>query len=146
LHALIVEQIGDDEELERAMDALRTFKNQQVLRVAASDVTQQFPIAEVSNQLTYIAEACLARALALAWRDLTRRFGAPRVAGDEAERAAGFAVIGYGKLGGWELGYGSDLDLVFVHDCRDEGALTTGERALEHGVFFGRLAQRLIHI
>jgi glutamate-ammonia-ligase adenylyltransferase len=55
-------------------------------------------------------------------------------------------VVAYGKLGGWELGYGSDLDLVFLHDSHGEDQRTQGERAVENNVFFSRLVQRLIHI
>jgi glutamate-ammonia-ligase adenylyltransferase len=54
-------------------------------------------------------------------------------------------VVGYGKLGGIELGHGSDLDLVFIHDA-PVGMATTGERAVDNGTFFTRLGQRMIHI
>ncbi len=146
LHALLAEQLGDADDLEVAMETLRTFKNSQVLRVAASDITGQFPIAEVSNQLTYIAEACLGAALKLAWRDLVARYGEPRCGAQAARRTAHIAIIGYGKLGGWELGYGSDLDLVFLHDSDGDEQRTDGARAVENNVFFSRLVQRLIHI
>lgn len=146
LAALAREQVAQADDLESAMEALRGFKNQQVLRVAASDITGQFPVAEVSNQLTYIAEASLAAALALAWRDLAARHGEPHCQDDDGPRAARFAIIGYGKLGGWELGYGSDLDLVFIHDSSGPQQQTDGARPIENNVFFTRLAQRLIHI
>ena len=145
LRTIIGEKTAGDD-LEGDMEALRSCKNQQTLRVAASDVTGQFPVAEVSNQLTYIAEACLAAALKIAWRDLEGRYGEPRCVDQGVARRPGFAIIGYGKLGGWELGYGSDLDLVFIHDSRGSEQETTGEKTLENGVFFTRLAQRLIHI
>ena len=145
LQAIIREQTADDD-LEANMEALRSFKNQQMLRVAASDVTEQFPVAEVSNQLTYIAEACLASALEIARRNLEARFGAPRCIDQDHVRRPGFAIIGYGKLGGLELGYGSDLDLVFIHDSRGSEQETTGGKIIENGVFFTRLAQRLIHV
>ncbi len=145
LRTIIGEQTtGDD--LEGDMEALRSFKNQQTLRIAASDVTGQFPVAEVSNQLSYIAEACLAAALDIVWRDLEARYGEPRCVDQGIARRPGFAIIGYGKLGGWELGYGSDLDLVFIHDSRGNEQETTGPKTLENGVFFTRLAQRLIHV
>ncbi|HHQ14665.1 MAG TPA: bifunctional glutamine synthetase adenylyltransferase/deadenyltransferase, partial [Chromatiales bacterium] len=59
---------------------------------------------------------------------------------------AGFAIVGYGKLGGLELGYGSDLDLVFVHDSAGSKTETDGERPLDNAVFFGRLTRRIIHV
>ena len=60
-------------------------------------------------------------------------------------QSKGFAVIGYGKVGGWELGYGSDLDLVFVHDCPDN-IYTTGNKEIDGRQFYLRLAQRIIHL
>ena len=146
LRALLHQQLGAAEDLEVAMETLRGFKNSQVLRVAASDITGKFPIAEVSNQLTYIAEACVGSALRLAWRDLVARYGTPGCVENGRRRTANMSVIGYGKLGGWELGYGSDLDLVFLHDSAGEEQRTDGERVIENNVFFSRLVQRLIHL
>ena len=146
LRALLHEQLGAADDLEVAMETLRGFKNSQVLRVAASDITGKFPIAEVSNQLTYIAEACVGSALRLAWRDLVARYGTPGCVENGLRRTANVSVIGYGKLGGWELGYGSDLDLVFLHDSTGEEQRTDGERVIENNVFFSRLVQRLIHL
>ena len=146
LHVLLREQLAQTDDLEVAMDTLRSFRNQQMLRVAASDITGQLPIAEVSNQLTAIAEACIDGALVLAWRDLAARFGEPWCRDQQGARRAAFAVIGYGKLGGWELGYSSDLDLVFVHDSSGEAQHTNGAKSIENQVFFRRLTQRLIHL
>src|SRR5699024_2987706 len=81
-------------------------------------------------------------ALELAWAQMTERYGVPRKADGERED---FCVIGYGKLGGLELGYGSDLDLVFLHGGTDD-RMSDGERPLPQQAFFTRLAQRLLHI
>ena len=135
---------ADPGDLDRVMDVLRNFKHQQVLRVAACDLMADFPIAEVSNHLTWIAEVLVTKALALAWADLVARHGRPRVS-DGARRSVGFGVIAYGKLGGLELGYGSDLDLVFVHDRSGPTGMTDGAKPIANDVFFTRLAQRLIH-
>ncbi|MEQ8661188.1 MAG: bifunctional [glutamate--ammonia ligase]-adenylyl-L-tyrosine phosphorylase/[glutamate--ammonia-ligase] adenylyltransferase, partial [Gammaproteobacteria bacterium] len=146
LGELVHVQVREEDGLEQAMDALRSFRNQQVLRVAASDVTGHLPVARVSDQLTFIAEACVSKGLAMAWHDLTRRFGAPCCSEDGQRRAARFAVIAYGKLGGWELGYGSDLDLVFLHDSQGTAQHTAGPKEIENDVFFARLVQRFIHV
>jgi len=80
--------------------------------------------------------------MALAWEQMTQTYGAPYCTDGAAEpRAAKVAVAGYGKLGGLELGYGSDLDLVFLHDSSGEVQQTNGERPLDNGVFFLRLGQ-----
>ena len=133
-------------DLEQRMEGLRNFKHQQVLRVAACDLLAGYPIAEVSNHLTWIAEVLLERALAMAWQELVARHGRPRTPQGSGSRVAGFAVIAYGKLGGRELGYSSDLDLVFVHDPSPVNAETDGPRPIANALFFTRLAQRVIHL
>lgn len=134
------------EDLEQQMEALRQFKHAQVLRVAAADIGGRLPLAEVSNHLSAIAESILEAALALAWSHLSARHGEPRCMDGGQQRRAGFAIIAYGKLGGLELGYGSDLDLVFLHDSRGDGQATDGPQPLDNNVFFTRLAQRVIHL
>jgi glutamate-ammonia-ligase adenylyltransferase len=99
---------------------------------------------KVSDHLTAIAEVVLEACIMLARRDLEHRHGVPRCG--EERRRVGFAVVGYGKLGGLELGYGSDLDLVFMHDSEGAEQSTDGERPLENGLFFARLARRLGHL
>ncbi|ANF59763.1 bifunctional glutamine synthetase adenylyltransferase/deadenyltransferase [Halotalea alkalilenta] len=134
----------DDDEAQ--LEALRVFKHAQVLSVAASDLAGARTLMNVSDYLTFIAEVVLERVLAMAWRGLVARYGEPQ--GGESSREegrAGFIIVGYGKLGGIELGYGSDLDLVFIHDAAPQGA-TSGPRAIDNGVFFTRLGQRIIHL
>lgn len=146
LTQLAEQHIRHDDGLESAMEALRAFRNQQMLRVAASEATDQFPLTEVSNQLTDIAEVCVRNALTLAWAETTAKYGCPGYEQDGEWLQAGFGIIGYGKLGGYELGYGSDLDVVFLHDCEGGKGHTRGNREIENEVFYTRLAQRFIHI
>ena len=133
----------DSDDLEQRMERLRQFAQGNMLRVAAADVTDHIPLMVVSDYLTEIAEVATARGLAIAFCDLSRRHGRP--AGAELT-SPGFLVLGYGKLGGIELGYNSDLDLVFLFD-EDLGACATdGERPIGGAQFYVRLGQRLIHI
>ncbi len=134
------------EDMEQEMEALRVFKQANVLRVAAADSAEAIPLMVVSDHLTWIAEVIVRQALSLAWRDLTARYGVPRCRVDGETVDAGFIIIAYGKLGGIELGYGSDLDLVFLHGSRGERQHTDGAKSIDNGVFFGRLGQRLIHL
>ena len=127
------------------MDTLRNFKNQQVLRVAASDMMDQFPVAEVSNQLSFIAAALLHHALEVAERVLNEKDGEAQCVDAGKQVKVGFAIIAYGKLGGLELGYGSDLDLVFLHDGRGDSQVTNGVRPIDNTVYFTRLTQRIMH-
>jgi len=136
----------DPDDMEQLMDRLRQFKQVHALKVAAADVMDALPLMKVSDQLTWIAEAVLNEVLAIAWRQLVNRHGHPRCVVDGKSRKAGFAVIAYGKLGGIELGYGSDLDVVFLHDSAGEEQYTDGEKCIDNATFFARLAQRIIHI
>jgi glutamate-ammonia-ligase adenylyltransferase len=131
-----------EDDLEAQMEALRIFKKGHVLRVAASDIKGTLPLMKVSDYLTWIAEAVLEEVLWLAWRDLTSRHGLPHRADGEPCNPD-FVVIGYGKLGGLELGYGSDLDLVFIHDAAPDGE-TDGARPVDNATFFARLGQKII--
>lgn len=133
-----------EEDFEEQMEVLRYFKKAHVLRVAASEVRGTLPLMKVSDYLTWIAEAELDHVVKIAWRHLTEKHGYPvKSDGDVCE--LDFAIIAYGKMGGIELGYTSDLDLVFVHSG-DANKPTTGDRSIDTGVFFTRLGQRIIHI
>jgi len=134
---------ADVDDLEQQMEILRQFKQTQVLRVAAADLAGAIPVMLVSDYLTDIAEVILQRVLHLAWRQVRQRYGEPL---REDGEVADFGVIAYGKLGSLELGYGSDLDVVFLHDPVPAGSATTGDKPVEPAVFFSRLAQRFIHI
>jgi glutamate-ammonia-ligase adenylyltransferase len=132
------------DDLEAQMEALRYFKLAHALRVAASEVTGRLPLMKVSDYLTWIAEAILAHVLELAWHFLVEKHGRPQ----KAEGVAcdkDFIIVGYGKLGGIELGHNSDLDLVFIHDA-DPMLMTDGIAPIDNGGFFTRLGQRIIHI
>ncbi len=131
---------------EQEMACLRQFKQANVLRVAAADVADAIPLMVVSDYLTEIAETTVRGSLRLATRDLIARHGSPAKTEGDSSGDVAFAVIAYGKLGGIELGYGSDLDLVFIHTGSAAQGHTDGKRAVNNGMFFGRLAQRSIHI
>ncbi len=135
-----------DDDLERQMETLRWFKQANVLRVAAADIAAAMPLMVVSDHLTEIAETALREVLGLAWEHLVARHGRPQYRIDDAVHEAGFIIVAYGKLGGIELGYGSDLDLVFLHDGVGTEQRTIGPKRVDNGVFFARLGQRIIHM
>jgi len=133
-----------EDDLEQQMEALRHFKLAHRLRVAASEITGSLPLMKVSDYLTWLAEAILEQVLALAWRHTVARHGTPsRPDGTLCD--PGFVIVGYGKVGGIELGHGSDLDLVFIHDG-DPQAETDGAKPIDGAQFFTRLGQRIIHL
>jgi glutamate-ammonia-ligase adenylyltransferase len=109
------------------------------------DLSGRLPLMQVSDRLTDIAELILEQALGLAWQHTAARYGEPRDGADKALRTVRVGIAGYGKLGGMELGYASDLDLVFLHDASGPGE-TSGPKPVDNEVFFLRLAQRLMHL
>jgi glutamate-ammonia-ligase adenylyltransferase len=135
---------GDDEE--QRIDALRHFRRAATFRIALQDLTGRLPLMQVSDRLTDVAELILEQALAIAWRHTTAQYGEPRCVEEGQARTPRVGIAGYGKLGGMELGYASDLDLVFLHDSAGGGQQTTGPKVVDNEVFFLRLAQRLLHV
>jgi glutamate-ammonia-ligase adenylyltransferase len=135
-----------DEDVEREVEAMCRFKQAAVFRVALADLSGRLPLMSVSDRLTEIAELIVERALQSAWRQMTAQLGTPGCVESGQRRAVRVAALGYGKLGGFELGYGSDLDLVFLHDSRGESQETDRAAPVDNQVFFLRFAQRLIHL
>lgn len=120
LHDELDTHSGDTE---AQMDALRRFKQRQTLRLLAQDVAGQLTVEALSDHLSLLADTILAETLNRCWAGLKTRHR------DDAR----FAIIGYGKLGGKELGYASDLDIVFLYDDESDSAQST----------YARLAQRI---
>ena len=133
-----------EEDLEQQMECLRQFKKGHVLKVAASEITEALPLMRVSDYLTDIAETVLQEVLPLAWDQLVLKYGYP--SGPEGDiTQAELIIVGYGKLGGLELSYGSDLDMVFLYNAYS-GVTSNPERSIDNQAFYTRLGQRMIHI
>lgn len=132
-----------EEDVEQQMEALRQFKQIQLLRIAAADIADTLPLMKVSDHLTWLAEAIVDEVVNQAWVQMTERHGVPEALAHSTDR--GFGVVAYGKLGGIELAYSSDLDLVFVQQSDLRGQ-TNGPKPLDVRQFYLRLAQRIIHL
>jgi glutamate-ammonia-ligase adenylyltransferase len=139
-----LQQVGEADS-ERKIEVLAQFQRTNLFRIAVADIAGDLPIMKVSDGLTELAQIVLAEALDVAWSDLSAMHGEPQFETGGAVNKAGFAVIAYGKLGGIELSYGSDLDLVFLHNSRGNEQQTGGARPLDNTLFFGRLVRRLVH-
>ncbi|MDX1480781.1 MAG: bifunctional [glutamate--ammonia ligase]-adenylyl-L-tyrosine phosphorylase/[glutamate--ammonia-ligase] adenylyltransferase [Woeseiaceae bacterium] len=144
LQRRLAELPEDDDE--SRLNALTEFKRAMLFRLAVADFSDTIPIMKVSDRLTDIAELILREAYAIAWRQLEGQFGRPRVTIEGNTRDAGLGVIAYGKLAGFELSYGSDLDLVFIHDAVGDDSATDGTKSIDNAVFFSRLVRRIIHL
>lgn len=143
--ALLMDNVAPGD-TEQEMDTLRLYGQTNVLRVAAADIAGVLPLMKVSDHLSDIAEVILNTCLELAWRDTSERYGVPTCVVDGERREAGFLIVAYGKLGGLELGYGSDLDLVFLHGSAGTEQHTDGARQTDNDTFFARLGKRLTHL
>ena len=117
-------RLAEDSDTERRMNLLREAHQAQVFRLLAQDLGGLLTVERLADHLSALADLMLELVIECAWRDLPRkhRGGAPS-----------FAVVGYGKLGGKELGYASDLDIIFLYDDPSEQA----------GEVYARLAQRV---
>ncbi len=136
---MLDESLGRSEpDLENFIEVIRNFKESITFAVAAGELNGSLPLMRVSDYLSFSAEAILQRTFEFAFREATAQFEDKVTASDETSAAANgeaFIIVGYGKLGGIELGPASDLDLVFLHDM-----------APSRAQFLYRLARRLIHI
>ena len=148
IHARLTHLV--DDEPERQVEVLRQFQRAAIFRVAMADLTGKIPLMRVSDYLTEIAEIIIEQAMQLAWIQMTGQFGAAPCEDDSGEgqdrRVVKICAVGYGKLGGFELGYASDLDLVFLHDSGSALAETDAPKPVDNQVFFIRFAQRVLHI
>src|SRR5207248_2368318 len=114
-------------DVEAALTELRRFRNEEVLRIALHDVAGALAVEQVSRQLSDLADACVDACFSLARAEIEKRYG---------KRDAEMVVLALGKLGGRELGYHSDLDLLFLYS-------SAGEHGANHE-YFARIAQKLI--
>ncbi|MGZ6123766.1 MAG: bifunctional [glutamate--ammonia ligase]-adenylyl-L-tyrosine phosphorylase/[glutamate--ammonia-ligase] adenylyltransferase [Myxococcales bacterium] len=126
-----------DLDVEGLLTELRRFRNEEVLRIGLHDVAGALNVEQVSRQLSDLADVCVQACFALAAAEIEKRYG---------RRDAAMAVVALGKLGGRELGYHSDLDLLFLYAPADAAASKPGPQG-EHGTnheYFARIAQKLI--
>lgn len=131
-------------DLEFLLEELNIFRQVNTLRVAAADVSGNYPLMKVSDHLTYIAETVLGQVLESSWDIVTGKYGVPEHLASPAVENSGFAILAYGKVGGLEMGYKSDLDLVFLFT--GEPGYTKGtERSIDTTRFYSNLGQRMIH-
>ena len=130
------------DDFEERLDILRRYRNEEFLRIGLNDIHGHLGQGAIAGQLSSLAEACLEEAYRLATTELTR-FGRPRYQDGKQFHSASLAIIGMGKLGGEELNYHSDLDIIFIYDHQ---GYTDGEKQISNHEYFAKLAQKLISI
>jgi len=135
--------LGQAADFEEQLDLLRRYRHEEFLRIGMNDIYSKLGQTEVATQLSDLADACLTAACGMARRELAR-FGRPTFRVDAGEvREASFAIVGMGKLGGRELNYHSDLDIIYIYDRQ---GMTDGERQITNHEYFAKLGQKIISI
>ncbi len=134
-----IDAAGDDGAVLRA---LRRFRQRQVLRIGTNDIIRDRPLEEITRDISRVADTALEVALATALRNISRRFGSPETTRGEPAKCA---ILAFGKLGGKELNYSSDIDLVFLYD--DEGATVgRGVTHISNDDFFARVVSEVVRL
>jgi glutamate-ammonia-ligase adenylyltransferase len=131
-------------ETEFLLEEVCIFRQVNMLRVSAADVSGNYPLMKVSDHLTYIAETVLNRVLRIAWDIVAQKYGIPDGVSGQSMDDCGFAIVAYGKVGGLEMGYKSDLDIVFLH--KGESGVTKGQaKGIDTLRFYSNLGQRIVN-
>lgn len=138
LRAELASVLGAAEGYEEMLDGIRRFRNIELIRVGINDVAEETSLPEVSAQLTTLAELSLETALKVSEEEIRLRYGAPFLPDG---REAVISVVGMGKLGGAEMNYSSDLDLIFIYSG---GGETKGPKVITNQEYFAKVAQRVI--
>ena len=120
--------------------ALRRFKRRETLRIAYGDIIRELNLKTVTAQISYLADALLEGALRAAWRKLAAQRGNPIGPNGQTAR---FVILGMGKLGGCELNYSSDIDLILLYDGDGK---TDGKRSVGNSEFFDQLARETVRL
>jgi glutamate-ammonia-ligase adenylyltransferase len=141
--ALVDELVNEVQALgtvNEVLASLRRFKRRETLRIAYGDIVRNQPVGTVARQISYLADAVVEAALDTARRHLDEQYGRPLRSDGERSR---FVVLGLGKLGGVELNYSSDIDLIFMYE---QDGQTDARRTVSNQEYFERLAKDLIRM
>ena len=135
---------------EDRLDAMRRFRNVEMLRIGINDIYGEIGLQEVSSQLSALADAALEVACSIAIEQMKERYGTPIVDMDGKKAEAKMVVIGMGKLGGEEMAYSSDLDIIFIYsgngDTSGEYRGGKGLKVITNQEFFAKTGQSIISI
>ena len=140
LAAEICSEVAALNDLKSVTIALRRYKRRETLRIAYGDIVRGQSLEAVTRQVSYLADAICEAALLAAHHELESQHGIPQ--GSDSDPAK-FIVLGLGKLGGTELNYSSDIDLMFLYDVDGR---TSGPRVTSNQEYFDRLARQFVKL
>jgi [glutamine synthetase] adenylyltransferase / [glutamine synthetase]-adenylyl-L-tyrosine phosphorylase len=136
--------------LEDRFRILRRFRKREMVRIGLRDLTRQGDLVETTEDLSNLADVCLAGAYDVCFQELAARYGKPMWISDTGQsQPSEFAILGLGKLGGQELNFSSDIDLMFLYTCDGETAKGEGDaghptQRITNHEFYVRLARLLL--
>ena len=135
----LVAEISEATQPQQAMQILRRFKYRETLRIAFGDLVIGHRLEQTAEQISFVAQAVIQAALSFANRELAQQMGRPQISSDHPCR---FTVLALGKLGGGELNYSSDIDLIAVYEADGQ----TDKTGKPNSVFFQRLTRDMIKL
>jgi glutamate-ammonia-ligase adenylyltransferase len=136
---LLQAEVGGALEDSAVLRAFRQFRQKQILRIGANDIIRDRPLEEITQDIAQVADVAVQVALDLALRTVRTRFGTPRKEGGEAQ----CCILAFGKLGGQELNYSSDIDLMVIFD--EEGS-SDGRLSVSNDELFGRVTTEIVRL
>ncbi len=145
LDSMLQDGLNHADDMEMQMQEMRKFKHETVMKLASADLNNVLPLMKVSDALTSLAECLLGKSMELAKQPLVALYGEPSYTNGEQLLHADMAVIAYGKMGGQELSYDSDLDVVFLHNSHGSKEYTNGDKSIDNTTFFARWVQKTLH-
>jgi glutamate-ammonia-ligase adenylyltransferase len=142
LYDLLKDRLQNYTDLEEKIDELRKFKRERIKVIEASVSSPRFDLEKAMNALTDLADAVLIVTYEMAKEAVRKIYGLPRFKDNDGNYLPGeFALIGMGKLGGKELHFSSDLDVIFIFNRNGE---TYGRRVCTNREFYAKVTQRMI--
>jgi len=147
----LTEQLEQSLDYEDRLDQLRRFRSEEFLRIALNDLRGDQLQGRTTMQLSCLAVVCLEAAVEMARNELIPRFGLPYCPLEHGWKEAEFAVLGMGKLGGMEINYHSDLDIIFIYSGQGKNRPAKGTdpdrfKEISNQEYFSKLAQRVISV
>jgi glutamate-ammonia-ligase adenylyltransferase len=146
LRSELYARIDETTDYDSALSVLRDFKLRHMLGVGTRDICEQADIEQALHEMTWLAEVCVQAALKIAEREVSAKYGSPIASENGGMDEASIVILGFGKLGGEELNYSSDIDLTFMYSGEGETQGRDDGEAISNQQYFSKLAEKCIDV
>ena len=146
LDAELAARVDETADYDSALSVLRDFKLRHMLEVGARDICEQADLEQSLHEMTWLAEVCVQAALKIAEREVRAKYGSPMRTGNGDPGEASIVVLAFGKLGGEELNYSSDIDLTFMYSEEGETQGKDGGNTISNQQYFSKVAEKCIDV